>query len=397
MTKKVSAMQCGLFLCLTTISLKFLVFPSVIARYSFRDVYVPALVGLMLDFIFAIILLYVIKNNPHLTFKELLNRTIGKTATKVIIFLLFVHFFIKGVVIVKEIHNYFNETLFEDVAWLSFIIPLFCLLAYVMLKDFRTLGRTIQFFSVLIFIALIFTIIVPTTEAEFSNLLPIFENGFKGIINAVFHCGFVFGDYLVLLMLMGKVDYNKKTTKTIVGYLLFADVIVFLFFIIFSSIFGNLGLNHSLALSDVLMYTSINTATGTINWINIIVWLIILFLEAAIMFLCATKTLTEVFEFKSKYTPMFLILTMLFGAILYFYLNLIRIVQIVTSTPFAIYVITLQVLIPIICLISAFKLKGKNKIKLVNVYNSKIIKYQLTNICGVIVNKKYSSKKLVKG
>ena len=40
MTKKINSIQCGLMLCLTTISLKFLTYPSVFASYTYKDVYV---------------------------------------------------------------------------------------------------------------------------------------------------------------------------------------------------------------------------------------------------------------------------------------------------------------------------------------------------------------------
>ena len=49
MTKKINSMQCGIMLCLTTISLKFLTYPSVFASFSYKDVYVPILIGLILD------------------------------------------------------------------------------------------------------------------------------------------------------------------------------------------------------------------------------------------------------------------------------------------------------------------------------------------------------------
>ena len=380
MTKKINSIQCGLMLCLTTISLKFLTYPSVFASFSYKDVYVPILIGLILDVSFTLIVLTVIKKNPNVTFYELLVRGFGKVLAKFVIMLLAIYFFFKGLLIVKEIHNYFNETLFENIKWFSFVIPLFSILAFMMLKDFRTFGRTIQMFMPLMVFALLFTVLVPATETDFSNILPLFENGFIGIFTAVVRCSFSFGDYLILFLLMGKLDYKQNSKKVILTCVAITDVLVLLFYIVFSAIFGTVGINHSLALGEVLLYTNINTQTGTINWLNIIIWLIILFLEAGLMFLCSSKALTEVFNFKNKYVPCVIICLVLFGSIVYLYLNLIRAIQIVTSLIFSSSIIVFQVALPIICVFATKKLSGKNKIKLVNIYKTKVIKYQLTNI-----------------
>ena len=64
-SKKITSVQCGLILCLTTISLKFLVFPSVFANFAGKDLYFAVFIGLMLDLSFAMLMLYVLKQNPH--------------------------------------------------------------------------------------------------------------------------------------------------------------------------------------------------------------------------------------------------------------------------------------------------------------------------------------------
>lgn len=393
MIKKISAMQCGLFLFLSIISLKFLVFPSIFSQYAYRDLYFPVLIGLIIDLFFTIVVVNIIIKNPHLTFKELLTRAFGKTFAKIALMFLFVYFFVKGVVIVKETHNYFNETLFESINWFLFIIPLFFLMGFIMLKNFRAIGRSLQFLGPLMLLALLFTILIPLSEADFSNLLPMFENGANGIFKAVFFCSFTFGDYFVLFLFMGRINIKPNSKKTIMWYVVCADVLVFAFYVVFAGIFGNLGLNHSLALSEIIMHTMVSTSTGSINWINIMIWLFILFFEMGVMFLCSSNILTQVFKFKSRYVPMFIILSLLLLAVVYLYLSLIKTINIVTSFPFCIFVIVLQVLMPLACFVASKKLSGKNKVTLSQVYNTKVVKYQLTNISGTTTNKIFVSEK----
>ena len=238
MIKKISAMQCGLFLFLSIISLKFLVFPSIFSQYAYRDLYFPVLIGLLIDLFFTVVVVNIIIKNPHLTFKELLTRAFGKTFAKIALIFLFVYFFVKGVVIVKETHNYFNETLFEKINWFLFIIPLFFLMGFIMLKNFRAIGRSLQFLGPLMLLALLFTILIPLSEADFSNLLPMFENGANGIFKAVFFCSFTFGDYFVLFLFMGRINIKPNSKKTIMWYVICADVLVFAFYVVFAGIFG---------------------------------------------------------------------------------------------------------------------------------------------------------------
>ena len=389
-SKRITGIQCGLILCLTTISLKFLVFPSVFANYAGKDLYFAVFIGLMLDLSFALLMLYVLKQNPHLTFYELIKRAFGTAFASALAFCLFLYFFLRGVLVVKEIHNYFNETLFENIKWIMFVIPLFALTMFIMLKDFQSLGRTIQFFMPLMVLALLFTILVPASEADFTNVLPLFENGVKNTFNAVLRCSFTFGDYLVLFILMGKINYTKSTNKKVLICLGVTYALVVLFYVVFASVFGDIGINHSLALSDLLLYTNIITDTGTINWINIIVWLIILFLEVGLMFLSASKALTETFNFKNRYVPTIIVLGLLFISIVYLYLNLIRAIEIVTSLAYSISVIVFQVCLPVFALLATCKLKGKHKVKLWQVYSQNVVKYQLTNIAP---NKKFNGLK----
>lgn len=48
---------------------------------------------------------------------------------------------------------------------------------------------------------------------------------------------------------------------------------------------------------------------------------------------------------------------------------------------------------PLACFVASKKLSGKNKVTLSQVYNTKVVKYQLTNISGTTTNKIFVSEK----
>lgn len=392
MTKKITGMQCALILCITTIGLNFLVFPALFAKYAFSDVYFSVAIGLAIDFLFCVLVLSIMKHNPNVTLQQLISRVFGSVVAKILIFLLAVHLFCKGILIIKEIHNYFNETLFDDINWFVYVVPLLILIGYMTLKDFRVFGRTIQFFVWLIALALVVSVVIPASQSDFSNLLPFFEKGVTGVFEGLFRCSFTFGDYLILFLLMGKVEFKPNTSKTVLTWLVVTDIFVVGFYVVFSAVFGDTGLNHSLALSELLLYTSINTLNGSINWLNILFWLIILFLQVGIVMLSSAKLIGECFNIKSKIITMFIIVVGVLVSVALLYLNLIRAINIITSLPFIIADLSFQAVLLIVVVVSAIKC-NKNKTKLTEVFTHKLIKYELTQINGVVIKHQYKSRK----
>ena len=393
MVRKINDFQCALILCVATIGLNFLVFPALFAKYAYSDIYISVAIGLVIDFVLCSIVLRVMKNNPNVTFFQFVSRAMGKVVAIVLTMFMCIHLFIKGVLVVKEIHNYFNETLFNDIQWIIYVIPLLVFVGFIVLKNFRAYGRTMQFFVWLIVVAMVVSVVIPATQADFTNLLPLLENGSLGIWKGVFFCSFTFGDYLVLLTLMGRVEFRKNSISKISKWLIITDVLIVGFCVVFSAIFGDTGLNHSLALSEVLLYTSINTLTGSINWINILFWLVILFLQVGLFFLSSAKLMREALNIKSKAVVMAIVVGLLLLTVSLLYLNLIRAINIVISLPFIITDLSIQLLLLVVYIWSSIKTGKSRKMSLVSVFNRSIVKYQLTGITGVTADQKYTSVK----
>lgn len=77
----------------------------------------------------------------------------------------------------------------------------------------------------------------------------------------------------------------------------------------------------------------------------------------------------------------------------YLYLSLMKILTIVTYGPVAGFAVAVQILLPLIIFIAHIKVSKNHKFKLIDVYNKKIVKYQLTDITGGVSRKKKFSLK----
>lgn len=367
-------------LSISIVSLKLLILPALLSKYSIKYSYISIICGLAIDFVFMLILLYIIKKFPHLTFSEFIERSFGKIARYALNFILALYFFFKGVLIVKETHNYFNETLFETIGWWFFIIPMLLLIFFMIIKDLKTLSRSVEFFFWLIVAGIILTILVPIKTVDFTNLLPLFSKGIEDVPKSLLFCNFSFGDYFALLMLMGRIDVKPKSDKKIIIYAIITDLLVVLFYIIFVAMFGDISVNQNLAISDMPLHSNITSAISRLDWIIIIVWCITLIFQAGVLFSMCCASLTESYKFKNKYIPASLIVVSIFVMSYHYYLDLEGVLNLVTSLPFSIITILMQILYPVILVIAAIKLKDKNNFSAKNAVFKGQIKIQYTDI-----------------
>ena len=112
-TKQLSNHQVGVILSLSIISLKILIFPAVIGRYSLNNCYISVAISLLVDFLFVLLLLYVMKKNPNLTFFKILENKFGVVVAKITGVMLGLFFLLKSVMAIKELQNYFVQLLFQ--------------------------------------------------------------------------------------------------------------------------------------------------------------------------------------------------------------------------------------------------------------------------------------------
>lgn len=361
-TKQLSNHQIGVILSLSIISLKVLIYPAVIGRYSFNNCYLSVILSLSVDFLAIACILFVIKHNPDKTFFEMMESCFGKVFSKIIGSLLMVFFLFKAFASIKELQNYFVQLLFEEIQWEYFVLPLIALLIFMMNKSFRTFARSVEFFYYFIVIGAVLSVALPLNDIKFFNLLPILPDGIAPIVRGSFLTTFQFGDYLVFFLLMGRVKYSKKTEKTILGFVIFTDLIIVLFFIIFSALFGETVVNQLLAVSDVPLYSNMAYNNGRLEWISIIIWTIVLIFQSGIMLLCSLETMQYVTTIKNRFVLSLMVSTVIFVLLLIFYLGFADALVIITSVAFSVSIFVFKLMLLILSLIATWRNKNEKSI-----------------------------------
>lgn len=359
MKKMLTSRQTAMLLFMSIISLKFLVFPALISKYSQKDSYIVVFLFLMIEIMVMFFILMFIKKYPNLTFKEVLTNTFGEVFSKIIYIVLFIYFLFKTLLLTKETHNYFLEAIFDELSWWFFILPLTIFITYVMTKNIKILARTIEILFWFLVVSVGISFVAPLYNIDLLNIFPVFENGVYPIFNAMFYSVFSFGDYLLLILFMGKIKFEKSTVKKIMSYMIFCLIFITIFYIVFVALFNNSGINHILAISDISVRSGYPYSQEKLDWLAILIWTIALLFQIGFYALVTKNCFDEIIKIKNKMIPALIISSVLFVFSMILYLNLELTLKIATSIPFIISALVIQIAIPLILLICFIVLKYK--------------------------------------
>ena len=366
MEKTISTNQTGLIYSVFTIALKLSALPALMFTYAGNDSYVACFIALVFDFLGTLIIIHIIHKHPDKTFKEILSETFGKVFSTIIHIVLLLYFLAKCVLVLQELHDYFIATLFEELNPVYFLIVLGLIIFYATLKNFRTIGRVIELIFWPTLIGIAFTLIFPIEDIQIEKLLPIFEQGPYPIYKAISRTTFAFGDYMILLPLMGNISFSKRSKKTLISYALSTLGFISNFFVIFVGSFGKYAISQTLALGELPLHNSTPATIGKLEWLTIIIWTIILLMDATILGCACRHVLDTIFNVSDKKWTCYTTTTILVVTVGLTYLQLEKIIQIAVTPIFSSISGGIQLTLIILLIISSIVTSKRSKPPLKN-------------------------------
>lgn len=277
---------------------KFLELPSILARFTGGDLLLPALLQYVFQAGVLLALLFVISRLEKPLF-EILKERLGKWAA--IFYGLYVFYFLFAAMLPLLDLDKFIYAAFYDTAptFFSFVF-FFILSAYVCSRGTKTLGR-IADLSLFLFLLPFFALLVMSlTEADASNLLPIFEHRLERTMSAFTYTAPHFSDAVFLLPLLGNLRYKKGDAKKIaLGYGL-GGVFTLLFLGIFYGVYSTIAAREHYAFSKIAQYFPALTVIGRIDLLFVYLLCILLFIYVATPLHYATDFTTCLFGGKRR-------------------------------------------------------------------------------------------------
>ncbi len=325
---------------------KFFSLPSILAGFCGEDLWLSALISLLIDFLTLIPILLVCKKVDK-TFFEILEDIFGKNGSKIIAFLYIVYFMTKAILPLNEQKDYVEFTLYTLTPSVFYFLPLFILALYMCFKKIRVLGRISDILWMVTINGFLTLIVLSLSNADFSAILPIGASGISRITRGSLASLNWFGDSAFIFLLIGSFKWEKGSgTKIFLSYLISAFMVL-VFMIIFYSIFTSIAFRQRFALTEISKYTTVINNLGRFDYIGIFMILFSNMFALCLPLYFSSKLLNYIFSIKRLWISPAVVVAIQLIITLCFYEFFVSIESFMTGY-FAFYFLVFANILPVI-------------------------------------------------
>ena len=276
---------------------KFFSLPSIIARHASEDLWISALLCLLLDFI-TLIPIVIASKNANKNFFELLEENLGGFGAKFVAVLYLIYFFVKTILPINEQKDYIEFTLYTLKPTVIYFLPLFLLAFYICFKKLRVYGRLADVLWMVSLNGFITLIALSIPNADFTAILPIGAKGLTNILKGSLSAFNWFGDSVFIMFFIGNFNFDKKAGLKIFLSFLLGAVMVIVFMITFYSIFSSIAFRQRFALTEMSKYTTVISNLGRFDYIGIFMILFSNVFALCLPIYFSSKLIKYIFNFK---------------------------------------------------------------------------------------------------
>ena len=280
--------------------LKIFTLPSLLAGFSNEDMWISAIILLLIDFVSILFILNIIKRS-NLTFFELLEENFGKGITTFILILYFLFFMLKAVIPFNEQKDYVELTLYTLMPSKLYFLPMLLVCFYLCTKKIRVLGRAsdVLWIFTILGIGILFFLSLP--NSDFGAILPIFANPFNKILKGSISSISWFCDAPYLLFLIGNFKADKKDRIKILLSFLLSALLILLFLITFYAVFTSISFRQRFALTEISKYSAVINNIGRFDYLGIVLILFVNVFSLSLPIYFSCHILNYIFKFKKTF------------------------------------------------------------------------------------------------
>lgn len=367
MQKLVNTKQFVILIFILTMALKLFMFPTLVLKIAGHNGYLVIAMTLLMEFVILLMILYIFKLFPDMTFYEILEQSIGRVIAKIIISVFCLYQIIKICLAVNEIKLFFTISATVNISWPISVIPLVFLFAYCALKTIRSIGRFSEFLCPYILISMILLMVMFVGNIDFENLLPFMNIGADKFFKGIYHFPIWYADFSILFIFMGKIKQSKFFVgASLISFTISAFLVIFFSCILFSS-YNNIPelLDFGHNISNLSLFSTSHTY-GRFDLLIFTIWIITVFIEAMLLFYMVTRNIGYIFE-SEKYPLISAVAAVILYIITVFVFKSDQVLY-TFATGFMVYVTLffeffMPVFVLIIALVKKFIIKGKNENK----------------------------------
>lgn len=299
-TKQLKTRQICLFFIAFMPVTKFFTMPSILALVAKNDLWVSALINILIDLLIIVFLLYVSRKTDK-NYYQLLTDIFGKTTAKIICLFFALYFLIKSCIPIIEQRDYIDATLYISMPSIVYFIAFFIVAFYLATKKLRVLGRLADVLFLFTLSGYFLLVFLSLGHADFSAILPIGVNGAKNILSGSVNSFSWFGDGVYMIFFLGNFTLKKHDSLKIVGSYFINAFMTILLLIVFYGVFTSIAFRQRFALTEIAKYQTVISNTGRFDYLAIVSMLFSCIIALSIPLFFATKIIEQVFEVRQKY------------------------------------------------------------------------------------------------
>lgn len=298
--KQISINQCGVLIVMCIFANKILLMPSLMYQQTSADSIFVLIALFLLDLLVLPIFIKLKSLYPDKKFYDILKEKLGKTITKIIYFAMQCFFFFKCLLVFSITYVYFKQQIYQDEFIFLALISFLPVINHAVFSGIRAFSRTIEMFFWIVITGFIFCLAISLfTPISFPLF---FMSNSKAFFSSIYNHVFAFGDFIILFLVMDKIDLKKKKIKNLYYYSIFAMILVIALFFLFYSKYQTTAFMHNNALADLLVFSVQFNAIGRLDIIAMLTIMIITLFQMEIFSYAFCDCFLNIFPLNKTYS-----------------------------------------------------------------------------------------------
>lgn len=310
---KINYRQLSVLVFLSFIALKFFGLPSVMYMDAENMSWLVTLVLVLIDGIYTLWILSLMKKNQSKNFMEFLSDIMGPIFSRIVLIVLLVKYALLSGHIVKGLDLFVVENLYAKLNWYVYILPLMALVGFMIYKGIRNIGRVSELIVWPIIIGCIYIALKALSGVEWIEFLPFFKDGVAPLLKCSYNYISWFGSSVFLFVLFGYVDFDTERKSTMIKYIFIALVLILLLHIVFYGLFGIVSPTHGYCISDVGQFSAERSLVDELTWLVVSLWIVAQAVQLALYAFCMSKTIQFIFNIEKPIFSVLIVIGFLFA------------------------------------------------------------------------------------
>ncbi|UWG99235.1 spore germination protein [Dehalobacter sp. DCM] len=263
-----------------------------------------AWISIVLSMIVGLIELGIIYNLgmrfPRKTLSQYSEILLGKTLGKILSFAYVVFFMALSIFVSRLFTSFITVNLMPETPTIVFYFFLTLMGAYAVSKEIEVIARMAQFILPIAVFALSFLVIFPILNADFSQLLPLFDKGVSAVLRGSLVPSVFFGEIIILVFLMPLVNKPQEVLKKGCYSIVAAGLFITLITAITVAVFGP-EQTRSLAYPFLHLAKAIKIlGIQRLEYFVIFIWVSGLVVKIAVLYYVECFALVKLFSLRDK-------------------------------------------------------------------------------------------------